>query len=89
MIVSDNGTELTSNAILKWQQDHAVEWHYLAPGKPTQNGFVGSFNRRLRDKCFNEYLITNYRHARAIIEDWRNAYNLNPPAYEPGQLDPL
>ena len=44
MIVSDNGTELASNAILKWQQDHSVEWHYIAPGKPMQNGFVESFN---------------------------------------------
>ena len=46
MVVSDNGTELTSNAILKWQQDHAVEWHYIAPGKPMQNGFVESFMYR-------------------------------------------
>ena len=45
MIVSDNGTELTSNAILAWQEDRQVEWHYIAPGKPMQNGFVESFNR--------------------------------------------
>ena len=44
MIVSDNGTELTSNAILKWQQERLIEWHYIAPGKPMQNGFVESFN---------------------------------------------
>ena len=44
MIVSDNGTELTSNAILAWQQQRGVEWHYIAPGKPMQNGFVESFN---------------------------------------------
>jgi putative transposase len=43
-IVSDNGTELTSNAILKWAQDSYVGWHYIAPGKPTQNAFVESFN---------------------------------------------
>lgn len=79
MVVSDNGTELTSNAILKWQQDHAVEWHYIAPGKPMQNGFVESFNGRLRDECLNEHLFTSYRHAREIIEDWRNDYNLNRP----------
>ena len=48
MIVSDNGTELTSNAILAWQSDRGVEWHYIAPGKPMQNGFVESFNGRLR-----------------------------------------
>jgi len=48
MVVSDNGTELTSNAILKWQEDRKVEWHYIAPGKPMQNGFVESFNGRMR-----------------------------------------
>ena len=48
MVVSDNGTELTSNAILKWQEERRVEWHYIAPGKPMQNGFVESFNGRLR-----------------------------------------
>jgi len=42
------GTELTSNAILKWQEERQVEWHYIAPGKPMQNGFVESFNGRLR-----------------------------------------
>lgn len=77
--VSDNGIELTSSAILKWQQDHAVEWHYIAPGKPMQNGFVESVNGRLRDECLNEHLFTSYRHAREIIEDWRNDYNLNRP----------
>jgi len=44
MIVSDNGTELTSRAILQWQEDNRVAWHYIAPGKPTQNGFVESLN---------------------------------------------
>lgn len=51
MIVSDNGTELTSNAILAWQEERQVEWHYIAPGKPMQNGFVESFIGRLRDEC--------------------------------------
>jgi len=43
MIVSDNGTELTSNAILAWLKDYKVEWHYIAPGRPMQNGDVESF----------------------------------------------
>ncbi len=54
MIVSDNGTELTSNAILSWQQDTGVGWHCIAPGKPQQNGFVESFNGRLRDELLND-----------------------------------
>lgn len=57
MIVSDNGTELTSHAILKWAQKTGVEWHYIAPGKPTQNAFVESFNGRFRDECLNEHLF--------------------------------
>jgi putative transposase len=79
LVVSDNGTELTANAMLKWQQDRGVEWHYIAPGKPMQNGFVESFNGRLRDECLNEHLFTSYRHARDIIEEWRSDYNLNRP----------
>ncbi|TIX45866.1 MAG: transposase family protein, partial [Mesorhizobium sp.] len=50
MIVSDHGTEFTSNAILAWSKDHRVEWHYIAPGKPMQNGYVESFNGRMRDE---------------------------------------
>lgn len=46
MIVSDNGTELTSRAILAWQEERGVEWHYIAPGKPVQNAFVESLNGR-------------------------------------------
>jgi putative transposase len=47
--VSDNGTALTSNAILAWCQDSEVGWHYIAPGKPQQNAFAESFIGRLRD----------------------------------------
>ena len=50
MVVSDNGTELTSNSILTWADQSRVAWHYIAPGKPTQNAFIESFNGRLRDE---------------------------------------
>jgi putative transposase len=79
MIVSDNGTEFTSNAILAWQQERDVEWHYIAPGKPMQNGFIESFNGRLRDECLNEHLFANLNEARQIIETWRIDYNTNRP----------
>jgi putative transposase len=79
MVVSDNGTELTSNAILKWQEERGVEWHYIAPGKPMQNGFVESFNGRLRDECLNEHLFANLPHARHLIGAWREDYNHHRP----------
>ena len=67
MIVSDNGTEFTSTAILAWAQDHGVDWHYIAPGKPTQNGFVESFNGRMRDELLNESLFFGLDHARQKV----------------------
>jgi len=63
-IVSDNGTELTSNAILTWADQAGVGWHYIAPGKPQQNGFVESFNGRLRDEptnCLTRHCSGRYR----------------------------
>ena len=66
-IVSDNGTELTSMAILRWCQQTRVEWHHIAPGKPMQNGFVESFNGSFRDECLNETLFSSLPHARAEI----------------------
>ena len=79
LVVSDNGTELTSNAILKWQEDRKVDWHYIAPGKPMQNGFVESFNGRMRDECLNEHLFDSLRHARNLVAAWRIDFNHNRP----------
>lgn len=53
MIVSDNDTELTSIAILRWSKERRVEWHYTAHAKPTQNAFLECFNGKLRDECLN------------------------------------
>src|SRR4029077_15726384 len=71
MIVSDNGTELTGNAMLKWAEDNSVEWHYIAPGKPQQNGFMENFNGKRRDECLNEHCFPSPAQARHIIEAWR------------------
>ncbi len=63
MIVSDNGTEFTCNAMLSWAQDHQVSWHFIAPGKTMQNGFCESFNGRMRDELLNETLFLGLDHA--------------------------
>src|SRR5262249_34275945 len=86
--VSDNGTELTSMAILTWSQEHRVEWHYIAPGKPQQNAFAESFIGRLRDECLNETLFTSLAHARAALADWRHDYNTIRPHSGIGNVPP-
>jgi len=75
MVVSDNGTELTSNAILTWADQSHVAWHYIAPGKPTQNAFIESFNGRLRDELLNEMLFTSLAQARVTLRCWQADYN--------------
>lgn len=79
MIVSDNGTELTSNAVLAWCGEIGVEWHYIAPGKPMQNGYVESFNGRMRDELLNETLFLSLPHARVEIAAWVDDYNRERP----------
>src|SRR5262249_10139230 len=66
MALSDNGTELTGMASLRFSQERQIKWHYIAPGKPTQNAFVDSFNVRLRDELLNDTLFTSLVQARAV-----------------------
>jgi putative transposase len=87
-IVSDNGTEFTSMAILKWVQDNGIDWHYIQPGKPTQNAFIESFNGRLRDECLNETLFSSLNDAREELEKWREDYNYVRPHSSIGNLTP-
>jgi putative transposase len=79
MIVSGNGTELRSNAVLAWCGDVKIEWHYIAPGKPTQNGFVESFNGPMRDELLNETLFFTIGQARPILARWIDDYNNERP----------
>ncbi|WP_314376147.1 IS3 family transposase [Sphingomonas paucimobilis] len=88
MIVSDNGTELTSNAVLAWSGNVGIEWHYIAPGKPTQNGFVESFNGRMRDELLNETLFFTIGQARSILARWVNDYNTERPHSSLGYATP-
>ena len=87
-IVSDNGTELTSVAILSWSQTMQIDWHYIAPGKPTQNAFIESFNGRLRDELLNETLFVSLNHAREALTDWKDDYNTVRPHSAIGNVPP-
>ncbi|UCI10612.1 IS3 family transposase [Mesorhizobium sp. B1-1-8] len=88
MIVSDHGTEFTSNAILAWSQDHIVDWHYIEKGKPMQNGYIESFNGRMRDELLNESLFFGLDHARSALVEWVKDYNTTRPHSSLGYRTP-
>lgn len=87
-MVGDLGPELTSTAILRWSQERRVEWHYIAPGKPVQNGFVESFDGRLREACLNETLFPSLPHARAVLAAWTEDCNHVRPHTARGGIAP-
>lgn len=87
-IVSDNGTELTSRAMLEWQGRTGVAWHYIQPGKPTQNAFIEAFNSRLRDELLNEQVFDTLADARRRLALWRHDYNHLRPHSSLGGLTP-
>jgi putative transposase len=88
MIVSDNGSEFTSNAILAWADQARVEWHYIAPDKPMQNGFIESFNGRLRDELLNETPFSSPAQAPTALANWRSDYNAERPHSQFGWRTP-
>ncbi|ELY2043108.1 IS3 family transposase [Enterobacter ludwigii] len=74
-IRTDQGPEFTCRALDQWAFEHGVELRLIQPGKPTQNGFIESFNGRFRDECLNEHWFSDILHARKTINDWRQDYN--------------
>ena len=79
MIVSDNSTEFISNAILGWCEEHQVECRYIVLGKPMQNGYIESFNGRMRDELLKEKLVSDLDQARQIIVAWIADHNTRRP----------
>ena len=88
LIVSDNGTEFTSNAMFAWQREHEVAWHFIARGKPMQNGFCESFNGRMRDELLNETLFFTIGQARSILARWVEDPNTERPQSSVGYATP-
>lgn len=84
----DNGSEFTSKAFQKWSKDNGIELQFSRPGKPTDNGFIESFNGKLRDECLNENIFYSMQEVNEIIEKWRNDYNEERPHSALGWLTP-
>jgi len=74
-IRSDNGTEFTAGEIRKWLSHLGVKTLFIEPGSPWENGYIESFNGKLRDELLNREIFTTLTEARVLIEEWRREYN--------------
>ena len=87
-ITVDHGTGFTSKALDEWCYRRGVKLDFIRPGKPTENGFIESFNGRLRDECLNMNEFASLEHARATLKIWRDDYNHWRPHGSRGNLTP-
>lgn len=88
-IRSDNGAEFTAAKVMRWLRDQQVGPAFIPPGKPWHNGFVESFNGKLRDECLNREWFRDLRDARVVIESWRQFYNHQRPHSSLGYRTPV
>ncbi len=72
---SDNGPEFTAKAIRNWLNRLGVKTLYIEPGSPWENGYIESFNGKLRDELLNREIFTTLEEAKILIEQWRKEYN--------------
>lgn len=78
-IRSDNGPEFVCKAVRKWLEGSGVGTLFIEPGSPWENGYVESFNGKLRDECLNGELFLNLTEARYVVDRWRLDYNHHRP----------
>jgi putative transposase len=88
-IMIDNGPEFTGRALDVWAAEQDVKLHFIEPGRPMQNGYIESFNGKLRDECLNEHWFASVAEARCVTADYRRHYNTERPHSALGQLTPL
>ena len=87
-ILTDNGSEFTSNVMNAWTYDHKAEHIFIDPGRPMQNGYIVSFNGKSRTECLNLHWFRNLSEAKELIEDWRLTYNHIGPYISLNNLTP-
>jgi putative transposase len=74
-IRSDNGPEFTARAVRKWLNRLGVKTLFIERGSPWENGYIESFNGKLRDELLNREIFTTLTEAKVLIEQWRKEYN--------------
>jgi len=87
-IRSDNGSEFTAKAVRTWLQKVGVQTLYIEPGSPWENGYIESFNGKLRDELLNGEIFYTLTEAKVLIERWRREYNTIRPHSSLGYMPP-
>jgi putative transposase len=87
-IRSDNGPEFTAKKVRKWLSELSVKALFIEPGRPWENGYVESFNGKLRDELLNLEIFDTLREAQVLVERWRKHYNTVRPHSAPGYRPP-
>jgi len=87
-IRSDNGPEFTARAVRKWLERLGVKTLFIEPGSPWENGYIESFNGKMRDELLDREIFTNLQEARVLIEQWRQEYNQVRPHSSLGYRPP-
>ena len=87
-VTVDNGPEFVSKVLDEWAYQQQLQLRFIEPGKPQQNAYIESFNGKFRDECLNEHWFLSMRHARQVIETWRQEYNHERPHSSLGYLTP-
>ena len=85
---SDNGPEFTARAIRSWLNKLGVKTLFIEPGSPWENGYIESFNGKLRDELLNREIFTTLTEAKVLIADWRKEYNQVRPHSSLGYRPP-
>ncbi len=87
-IRSDNGPEFTGRAVRKWLSRMGVKTLFIEPGSPWENGYIESFNGKLRDELLNREIFTTLMEAKVLIAEWRKEYNQVRPHSAKGYKPP-
>jgi putative transposase len=87
-ITVDHGPEFDGQVLDEWAYRNHVRLAFIRPGKPNENAYIESWNGKFRDECLNEHWFTSLRHAREVIEAWREEYNTERTHSSLGDITP-
>ena len=87
-VTVDHGPEFVSKVVDEWAYRRQLQLRFIEPGKPQQNAYIESFNGKFRDECLNEHWFLSMKHARLVIDAWRQEYNDERPHSSLGYLTP-